>query len=170
MEDSKLETGKYVTGLSANEGALIFDNVSVDEDGEYILTLGLRKAGLYNKYAQILVNEKDSYETYIPQPGFTHEGRHQIKIRLNKGENSIKIFNPVASRFDSAVIQYTNMGKQLKRAANTPKRPTAEKPIVYLSARGRKPPVEVGRRSRQPVENHNGHQGLLGFYPCNLRV
>ena len=134
MEDSKLETGKYVTGLSANEGALIFDNVSVDEDGEYILTLGLRKAGLYNKYAQILVNEKDSYETYIPSTkGFTHEGRHQIKIRLNKGENSIKIFNPVASRFDSAVIQYTNMGKQLKRATREYAEKTGqpEKPIVY---------------------------------------
>ena len=106
----------------------------MDEDGEYILTLGLRKAGLYNKYAQILVNEKDSYETYIPSTkGFTHEGRHQIKIRLNKGENSIKIFNPVASRFDSAVIQYTNMGKQLKRATREYAEKTGqpEKPIVY---------------------------------------
>ncbi|NLX79361.1 MAG: alpha-galactosidase [Clostridiales bacterium] len=133
-EDSKLETGKYVTGLSANGGALIFDEVEVDEDGEYILTIGLRKAGLYQKYAEIVVNEKDCYDAYFPSTkGFTHEGRHQITIKLNKGVNSIKIHNPVASRMDSAIIQYTKMGKELKRATKEYAERTGqpEKPIVY---------------------------------------
>ena len=47
---------------------------------------------------------------------WTPQGRHQIKIYLNKGKNTIKLYNPVASRQDSAAIQYTNMGRELKRA------------------------------------------------------
>ena len=108
--------------------------MEVDEDGEYILTIGLRKAGLYQKYAEIVVNEKDCYDAYFPSTkGFTHEGRHQITIKLNKGVNSIKIHNPVASRMDSAIIQYTKMGKELKRATKEYAERTGqpEKPIVY---------------------------------------
>ena len=45
IEDSALDSGKYVAGLDANQGAITFQNVTVDQAGEYVLTIGLRKKG-----------------------------------------------------------------------------------------------------------------------------
>lgn len=134
LEDSKLESGKFVGGLSSGNGSLLFDNVEVESTGEYVLTLGLRKRGLYQKYAEIVINDTDIYKVMIPSTkGFTHEGRHQITVNLNEGINTIKIHNPVGSRMDSSIKQYTEMGKHLKKAtaefAETNGVP--EKPIVY---------------------------------------
>ena len=35
IEDSALDSGKYVAGLDANQGAITFQNVTVDQAGEY---------------------------------------------------------------------------------------------------------------------------------------
>lgn len=134
VNDSKLDSGRYITGLSSNAGACEFMNVIVDESGEYILTLCIRKKSNSNKYAEILVNGNDVYKTVLPATkSFTAAGRHQVKINLSAGTNTIKIYNPVASRQDSAAIQYSNMGKELKRATReyAEKNGCEEKPIVF---------------------------------------
>lgn len=132
--DEKLDSGKYITGLSANAGACEFMNVEAENDGEYIITLCIRKKSNSNKYAEILVNGTDLYKTVLPATkGFTAGGRHQVKVKLNKGINTIKIYNPIASRQDSAAVQYSNMGKELKRATReyAEKNGCEEKPIVF---------------------------------------
>ncbi len=134
VEDSRLPGGKYISGLSANAGAAEFTNINVPEAGEYIITLCIRKKSNSNKYALLLVNGVDKYDTIVPPSrAFSPEGRHQVQVTLKAGENTVKIYNPVASRQDSAAMQYTNMGKELMRATKeyAAKNGTEEKPIVY---------------------------------------
>ncbi len=133
-QDKKLGSGKYVRGLSANGGKIIIQDIEIEEEGEYIITLGLHKFGLWEKYCEITINGTDVYPTLIPSTkGVTHEGRHQITVKLKKGKNSLMINNPIGSRFDGAAKQYTNMGRELKRAAieYAEKTNTPVKPIVY---------------------------------------
>ena len=134
VEDSQLSSGRYIDGLSGNAGAAEFVDVEAEEDGEYILTLCLRKKSNSNKYADILVNGTDIYSVTVPATRApSSEGRHQIKINLKKGKNTIKIYNPVGSRFDSAAKQYIKMGRELKKATAKVAAETGcpEKPIVY---------------------------------------
>ncbi len=134
VEDSTLESGKYIDGLSYNRGSCEFTDIEVPEDGEYILTFCIRKKNNNNKYLEICVNNKDIYKTVFPATkSWTPQGRHQIKIRLDKGYNSVKLYNPVASRQDSAAIQYSNMGAELKKATFNYARNNncEEKPIVF---------------------------------------
>lgn len=134
VEDMRMPGFRYIAGLGGNAGACEFTGVSVPEDGEYIVTLCIRKKSNSNKYAQLLVNGTDIYKTTVPPTRAPSvEGRHQIKVWLKSGSNSIKIYNPVASRQDSAAMQYTAMGKELMRATKeyAARNGTAEKPIVY---------------------------------------
>lgn len=134
MADSQMTSGIYLTGLSSNGGSCEFNNVEVDEAGEYILTICMKKLNAGDKYCEAEVNGEKIYPVLIPPTkSFTKEGRHQIKIHLEQGVNTIRFYNPVASSFDSAAIQYTNMGKELKRATKeyAEKNGIEEKPIVY---------------------------------------
>lgn len=134
MADDKMTSGIYLTGLSSNGGACEFNRVEVSESGEYILTICMKKINAGDKYLEVQVNGDRIYSVLVPPTkNFTKEGRHQIKIFLEQGINSLKIYNPVASSFDSAAIQYTNMGKELKRATKeyAQKNGVEEKPIVY---------------------------------------
>lgn len=133
VQEPKLESGMLITGLSGNAGKCEFE-VTADGEGEYILTLCIRKKNNCNKYLEIYVNGTDRYKTTLPATrSFTPSGRHQVKIRLKDGKNSIMIYNPVASKQDSAAIQYTDMGAELKRATReyAEKNGVPEKPIVY---------------------------------------
>ena len=66
----------YVTGLSANGGSITFKK-TVDEPGEYVLTIGFKKtASELSKYAQIEVNGERTYETLIARTsGWSNTGR-----------------------------------------------------------------------------------------------
>ena len=124
----------FISGLSSNAGACEFRNISVPENGEYILTVIIRKSGRFEKHLDILVNGKDIYRTDLPATKSpSPEGKHQIKIKLNEGMNTVKLFNSVASRQDSAAVQYSVMGKELKRATKeyAEKNGCEEKPIVF---------------------------------------
>ncbi|MBE6770833.1 MAG: alpha-galactosidase [Ruminococcaceae bacterium] len=176
INDSKLDSGRYITGLSSNAGACEFNNVVVDEDGEYILTLCIRKKSNSNKYAEILVNGKDLYKTVLPATkSFTVSGRHQIKINLYQGINTIKIYNPVASRQDSAAIQYSTMGKELKRATReyAEKNGCDEKPIVFsICEWGRNFPWKWGAHAgnlwRTTHDIRPTWSSVLGIYEFNV--
>ena len=132
--DDKLETGQYIAGLTAGGGAAAFEHIDVDSQGEYILTLTIRKKSNSNKYFEVLINNEDVYSSLVPPTrAWSTEGRHQMKINLSKGENTIKIYNPISSRQDSAAIQYKKMGEELIAAtkAFAEKTGQPEKPIVY---------------------------------------
>lgn len=133
VDDPKLESGKYVAGLGGG-GACEFKNVAASRSGEYVLTLVVRKKLGGARYAEILVNGEDLYRITVPPTrAFLPDGRRQLVVRLKKGANTVKIYNPVASRADSAAAQYTNMGAELKRASReyAEKRGVPEKPIVF---------------------------------------
>ncbi len=176
VDDASLSSGKCITGLSANCGACEFANVTVENDGDYILTLCLRKKNISNKYAEILVNGTDVYKTTVPgTKSFTAEGRHQVKIKLAAGNNTIKIYNPVASRIDSAAIQYINMGKELKRATReyAEKNGVQEKPIVYsICEWGRNLPWQWGAQAgnlwRTTPDIRPVWSSVLGIYELNV--
>ena len=132
LEDERLDSGRYIPGLSAHRGSALF-GVDVPEDGEYSLTLGIRKKSNSFKYLEVTVNGEDKYATTVPPTkGFTADGRHQVKIKLRAGANTIELENPIASRQDSAAVQYAKMGRELMRATAeyADRNGTEERPIV----------------------------------------
>lgn len=136
LTDKKLsEPHEFITGLDFNAGTAVFCSVDIPEDGDYNLTLGIRKFGMEKKYAEIKVNGTDIYSVTVPATkGFTRDGRAYVGlVHLKKGINSIIITNPVASRIDSAAKQYRKMGEELKRATALVAEKTGrpEKPICY---------------------------------------
>lgn len=174
--ESSLPSGKYIDGLSSNGGSCEFKNIVADDDGDYILTFCVYKKSNSNKYAEIIVNGSDAYKTvFPPSRGFTPEGRHQVEIKLKEGVNSIRIYNPVASRQDSAAIQYTNMGAELKRATKefAEKNGVSEKPIVYsICEWGRNFPWRWGRKAgnlwRTTPDIKPVWASVVGIYEINV--
>lgn len=131
MTDKMVPTGCHVSGLDKNGGYMEYDNIFMEEEGDYVLTVCIRKKG--NKYSKVLaahLNEEDIYIYDIPcqnKPNYT--GRFQQVVHLKKGQNTIRLFNPVARRSDSSFLQYYNMGKELADAAR--QREGEFRPIVY---------------------------------------
>jgi len=178
VEDEKLESGRYISGLSSNLGSVEFNNIEVSQDGDYVLTLYIRKKSNANKFAEILVNSTDVYKTTVPPTrAFSPDGRHQILISLKKGINTIKIYNPIASRQDSAAYQYTNMGRLLKEATKdyAAKTGKPEKPIVYsICEWGLNMPWKWGRHAgnlwRTTPDIKAFWASVLGIYEVNVRL
>lgn len=141
----------YITGLSANAGACKFKNITVPESGEYILTVSIRKAGRNTKHLDVLINGTDIYRTDLPgTKSPSPDGKHQIIIKLNEGENTVKLYNSVASRQDSTAVQYSIMGNELKRATReyALKNGCEEKPIVFsICEWGRNFPWQWGAKA-----------------------
>lgn len=134
MPCRKLPTGCYVSGMDRCLGAMEYNNVYSEDGGEYVLTLCCKKKGSdYEKLAMIKVND-DVYLCPVPPQKFWNvTSRFQLTVKLAKGVNRVRIFNPVSTRADSAMLQYLTMGKALKaataRVAQESGKP--EKPIVY---------------------------------------
>ena len=87
----------------------------------------------------------------------------------------LKIYNPVASRRDSAAIQYTNMGKELKRATKeyAIKNGVDEKPIVFsICEWGRNFPWQWGSQAgnlwRTTPDIRPVWGSVLGIYEFNV--
>ncbi len=115
--DKKLPTGKYISFLGHGKGKATF-SVQCEEDGTCSLTLCVKKCGRYEKYIVVEVNDK-YYEIFVPYTkSWSATGRYQLKIDVDKGVNTIKLFNPVCTRADSSYIQYKRMGEALKKASN----------------------------------------------------
>lgn len=134
MNSGKIENNLYISGLDANGGAAFFDNLIVDESGEYILTVHIKKKGLYSKFLLARFDEKEDYFIEFPeQHFFNYTGRFQVPVKLEKGTHTLRLFNPISSRADSAMFQYRLMGKALKEAAIrvAEENGTEVKPIVY---------------------------------------
>ena len=177
MEDERLDSGRYISGLSAHRGSALF-TVEVPEAGEYSLTLGIRKKSNSFKYLEVTVNGEDKYTTTVPPTkGFTADGRHQVKITLEAGSNTIELENPVASRQDSAAIQYAKMGRELMRATAeyADRNGTEERPIVYsICEWGRNLPwrwgAAAGNLWRTTPDIQANWKSVLGIYEVNVNL
>ena len=134
MTDTKLPSGSYVSGLDANLGSITYNNIEADEDGEYVLTVNIKKHGSYEKYLIAQINDDKQYELlFPPQKRFNVTARFQVIVTLKAGKNTIKLFNPVTSNADSEMYQYLRMGNALKTATArvAKERKQKEKPIVF---------------------------------------
>lgn len=126
--------GKYVSGLDRREGAMSFDKIEVEEDGVYNVTVHIVKHGQYEKCLMLEANGSEREVLIFPsQKRFNMTAKFTVSMRLKKGKNTLKLFNPIGTRADSAMLQYVNMGRQLKKATEKVARDTGkpEKPITF---------------------------------------
>lgn len=178
VADEKVENGYMVSNLCGGLGELLFDTIEAPEDGDYSLTIVFRKGGFKRKFLVCLVNDEKEYDCYFPSSkGFTPDGRLQIVINLKKGLNTLKFYNPVASRMDSAQRQYTNMGRELQRATRefAEKNGTPEKPICYsLCEWGMNQPWKWGAKAgnlwRTTHDIKPFWASMLAIYEMNVRL
>lgn len=177
VKDSR-SPDEYITGLGGNIGSAVFNNIEIEEDGEYVLTFLFRKKGNYYKYARIVVNGTNSYEMNIaPTNAHSPQGRAQVLVKFNKGNNSIKIFNPFASRMDAAAHQYTRMGLELRRATKeyAERMGIEEKPICYsICEWGFNRPwnwgKEAGNLWRTTLDIRATWASIVSIYEQNVRL
>lgn len=126
--------GKYASGLDRREGAMTFDNIEVEEDGVYNVTVHIVKHGQYEKCLMLEANGIEREVLIFPsQKRFNMTAKFTVSMRLKKGKNTLKLFNPIGTRADSAMLQYVNMGRQLKKATEKVARDAGkpEKPITF---------------------------------------
>lgn len=174
----KDKNGSYVANLDSNMGSVRFSFVNIAEYGEYTLTIVVKKASDTDKYAVVTVNDRDSYPVDIPPTkAWTRTGRCQISVKLNKGDNTIEIKNPIGSKMDSAATQYINMGKELKRATKlyAEKNNVPEKPIVYsICEWGKNKPwkwgAQAGNLWRTTLDIRPMWSSILGIYEINVKL
>lgn len=173
------EDGKsYVKGLCSGLGSVEFNNIEVPEDGEYVLTLVMRKNTCKGQFCVITVNGTDEYDFLIAeQKAFSREGRRQIVINLKAGVNTISIANPVASPMDSAARQYEKMGYELARATKkyAEENNCEEKKILYsICEWGWNQPWKWGGkagniwRTTGDIQPH--WASVVGIYEVNVRL
>lgn len=168
----------YITGISANIGSALFGSIEVEEDGEYILSIIIRKRGMFEKYVKVVVNKTDEYDLYAPSTkAATSEGKLQLNIKLKKGENTIKFFNPYSSRMDAAASQYIKMGEELKKATKeyAQRMGTEEKPICYsICEWGFNRPWHWGKQAgnlwRTTLDIAANWKSVLTIYEQNVRL
>ena len=129
MKDKETPGGYHVSGLDKNAGYMEYD-IPVEEEGDYVLTVCIRKFGSkYNKVLAALI-EDEIYLYDVPEQKKPNKtARFQKTVRLKKGVNTIRFFNPCARRSDGAFLQYYTMAKELAAAAK--ERAGEFKPITF---------------------------------------
>ena len=168
----------YVKGLCSGLGTITFNNIEVPEDGEYVLTLVMRKNTCKGQFCVITVNNTKEYDFLISeQKAFTREGRRQIMINLKAGVNTISITNPVASPMDSAARQYEKMGYELARATKkyAEENNCPEKKILYsICEWGWNRPWKWGGKAgniwRTTPDIQPNWTSVVGIYEVNVRL
>lgn len=168
----------YVKGLCSGLGKIEFNNITVPADGEYVLTLIMKKNTTKGQFCVVTVNNNEKYDFYIAeQKAFSREGRRQINIKLKAGNNSISITNPVASPMDSAAMQYENMGKELVRATKkySEENNCPEKKILYsICEWGWNKPWKWGGKAgniwRTTPDIQPNWASVMAIYEFNVRL
>lgn len=134
MDSKASPIKKVVTGLDQNHGSMTYHNITVEEEGDYVLTIDIVKKGRYQKYLMAYINDEDFYGIDFPgQKHWNNTARFQVVVNLKAGINKISLFNPIEKRADSSMLQYVHMGKMLKEATKRValETETPEKPIVF---------------------------------------
>lgn len=128
-----LPTGKAIGFINHGAGTATF-NIKDIAEGKYAITVVHQKVfRRRDSYIQVIVNGK-VHELFIPRgKGFSDNGRTQLKVKLDEGDNTITIQNPIVTVADSSYIQYKRMGDALKEATAlwAEVTETEEKPIVF---------------------------------------
>ena len=110
------QTMKYhVSGLDGGMGAVEY-NIPAVKDGEYIVTIYTHEVYPYEKFLGISVNNEELYTVKIPANIRWNEYYTQKPVRLKKGDNKIKLFNPVFNPATSDMLQYQYVGRCIKEA------------------------------------------------------
>ncbi len=146
MRDKRLPEGKFVSGLDRREGRMKL-TVEVPEDGEYFITIHIKKRGGYKKCVMLRANGECRVVNVPSQKHYNTTAKFSTEMPLKKGKNEIELFNPISRRADSAMLQYQNMGRELKLATEREALRTGkpEKPIVFsLCEWGRNQPYKWG--------------------------
>lgn len=133
-KDGKMPGGTRVDGLNRNRGILIFDSVEAECPGEYVVTLITKKRDRADKYIAIEANGEMPELAIVPGCNpFNLTARTQAIVKLKKGKNVIRLYNPFVRHSDSYVYQYRNMGYLLKEATKRVSSDThaPEKPITF---------------------------------------
>ncbi len=128
-----LPTGQAIGFISHGSGTATL-KATVPTGGEYVLTIVYAKdLSLKPQYLQVIVNGELHEVSFPKGVGFSDNGRVQLKVKLNDGQNTFVLQNPVATFVDSSFIEYQRMGKALKQATKEWAQFTGqeEKPIVY---------------------------------------
>ncbi len=181
VEDKNAEGGFYIKGLCANSGVAEFKNINVKEAGNYILTLTVHKTRKDKKQKKFIiasVNSKEEYCLDVPILNrYTPEHRFQIEVYLDKGKNTVRFYNPIVSKKDSAFFQYKLMGKELKRASReyAEKNGTEERKIVFsICEWGRNKPwlwgAEAGNLWRTTPDIFPKWISIYGLYKFTIRL
>ncbi len=168
----------YVKGLCSGLGTIEFNDIYVENDGEYVLTLVMRKNTCKGQFCVVTVNGTDKYDFLIAeQKAFSREGRRQIKVNLKAGNNAISITNPVGSPMDSAAMQYEKMGKELKKATKkyAEEHNCEEKKILYsICEWGWNKPWKWGGKAgniwRTTPDIQPNWISIVGIYEVNVRL
>ena len=141
--------GSLLCGVGKNDGCASF-TFNCEKAGEYFATITVRKKKGKEQFVIFETNgKKNELYTVSSQSGNGFR-RYQFALYLKEGENSFSLFNPIASRFDSAAYQYKLMGCELKRATKefAERNSTEEKPIVYsICEWGLNKPYKWGREA-----------------------
>lgn len=178
LQDNRVDGGYVVANLCGGLGKFTFDTIEAPHDGDYTLTIVFRKGGEKRKFLVCRVNGETEYDCYFPATkAFTADGRLQIKIKLNKGYNTLEFYNPIASKADSAQRQYIKMGEELKRATReyAQKHGVPEKPICYsICEWGRNLPWKWGAKAgnlwRTTPDIRPVWASMIGIYEANVRL
>ena len=178
VSKKNIEGGYYITGLDANEGSAEFSKIFAEKAGKYVLTLTVGKAKKERRFLVVSVNSDKEYYLDVPSLNhYTPEHRFQLEVDLQAGENTIKFYNPIVSKQDSAFFQYKLMGNELKRATReyAEKNGTEEKKIVFsICEWGRNQPwkwgAEAGNLWRTTPDIMPTWPSIFALYKLTIRL
>ncbi|MDF2881084.1 MAG: hypothetical protein K0R54_1641 [Clostridiaceae bacterium] len=116
-DGSTCSGGKKVGYIGNNDGYITFDNVSVNNAGEYTMKV-YYLSGESSRNLYVSVNGGTGVSYALPSSGgWSIVGTYDIKIALNQGTNSIRLFNSddnTALNVQTSAQQYGTMSQALK--------------------------------------------------------
>ncbi len=133
MKAKEVAGGAYIGYISFGSGKATF-TCDIPEEDDYVFTFNIFKVPIKKEqYLQIIVNDEINEMFVAPTLAYSKTGRQQTEIHLSAGRNVITLQNPVQTRADSSYIQYSRMGRELKKATKewSLVTKTPEKPITY---------------------------------------
>lgn len=121
---STASNGKVVGYIGNNSGILQFNKITVPDNGTYKLKIYYVNEDLNRRIAYISVNGAEGVKYFFPgkEKDWSSIQTVETNVDLKKGENTIKIYNPLSSNQDRAKEQYSWMSDALKKTG---------RPIVF---------------------------------------
>ncbi len=177
VEMKSLPSGKGIGYLNHGAGTASF-RLNVEIGGWYVMTIHSNKNWInFKRYMQVIVNG-EVYEAHFPSGhSFSPDARLQIEVKLQNGENAIKLCNPVVTAADSSYIQYKRMGEALKNASKewAIYSRTEEKPITYsICEWGFGNPwnwgAKAGNMWRTTMDINAGWHSIVSLYKKTLKL